>query len=101
MITMVVALVLAGLLLIDVANSVTSLTRLRLSTLKSTIADVQTTIVEQLAKLAPSPVKMRLRRTRTALLKLHRANLRRLQKAFPGIRFARRRKASHFNRKRA
>lgn len=89
MIAMIVAAILVGLILIDLANTTGTLARLRLSKLSGALSDTLEFIQTQLDALNPfTKPRPTLRRTRTTLLKLHRANVRRLNKAFPNARFA-------------
>lgn len=87
-ILIVVALTLFILVLIDFANSVTSLAGIRFSKLRGSLDDVQEGIKQRLdmVKLPESSLTVRLRRARTVVLKIHRANIRRIRKAFPDAR---------------
>jgi uncharacterized membrane protein len=91
---MIVALVLFILVLVDFANSVTTLIRIRASHFSGTLDEIQKRIRQRLEETRhPSPdLRIRLRRLKTLFWKLHRANVRRLRRAFPQARIKARRK---------
>lgn len=75
------------LLVVDFANQVATLTGLRFSKIIGSFADIQENLSKRLAEITkPGPVKVKVRRLRSVVLKLHRANMRRLVKAFPHLR---------------
>jgi uncharacterized membrane protein len=76
------------LVVIDFANSVTSLAGIRFSRLRGSLDDIQEGVKQRLdmIKLPDSALTVRLRRSRAVLLKIHRANIRRIQRAFPDAR---------------
>lgn len=89
----IISFVLGGLVLLDAANAVTSLTRLRLSDIKGAIEDIQASIVEQIAKLTTLTPKSKGRARRT-WLRLHNSNIKRLRRVFPNARISARRSKS-------
>lgn len=80
-VTITIALFAGAVILIDFLNTVATLTRIRLSTITGTFAE----LVESFGVVSDQEVKQqrRLRRTRLALSKVHRANVRRLHRVYP------------------
>jgi uncharacterized membrane protein len=87
-ILMIIALVLFILVLVDFANSVGSLAGIRFSKLRGSLDDIQEGIKQRLmmVRLPESELSIRLRRSRAIILKIHRANIRRIRRAFPDAR---------------
>lgn len=85
---MIIALILFILVLIDFINSTSSLAGVRFSKFRDSLEDIQEGVSERLKtiKLPDNVVTIRLRRTRAVFLKIHRANIRRLRRAFPDAR---------------
>lgn len=84
LITLIAAITVTILVIIDTANSVMSLIRVRAGKLKGTFKDIQRHVISELAILRrPDPTHKRLMRTRRAFLKLHQLNVKRLINAFP------------------
>ncbi len=86
------AVVLAALLVIDTASATGTLAKIRRSRIAGSLVDVMGYLQGQIEVLMPiaRPRKF-VKRARSALLKIHRANVRRLHKAYPDARFRRRR----------
>ncbi|MFZ2126369.1 MAG: putative ABC transporter permease [Candidatus Microsaccharimonas sp.] len=84
-IAIIIAIVLSSLLIIDFANSVISLVRVRMSAIKGTLKAIWEHLVNELSIITTAdPTKRkRLIRIRRALLRLHELNLRRLTRAYP------------------
>jgi len=88
MILTTTATVVFALVIIDFANSVTSLAGIRFSKLRGSLDDIQDGIKQRLdmIKLPETALTIRLRRSRAVFLKIHKANIRRIRKAFPDAR---------------
>lgn len=83
-VVIVLAIVLSSLTIIDFANSLVSLIRVRASKIRGTFKDIETHILNELASAVdPKTNKQRRLRARRAFLRLHKFNIQRLTGAYP------------------
>ena len=86
-IAILIATVLSTLLVVDFANSVISLLRVRMQKIKGTLKDVQVHIKSEISYIRKNrKVPVRFVQLKKALLQIHRLNIQRLANAYPAAR---------------